>query len=80
MFGNPFHCKYKQLIIFIIAYFIVHYTPYPVLHILFLKAATENYSLKQVFPKTKYNLLKIAWYNTATFVKLNSSRVIFKNF
>ena len=80
MFGNPFHCKYKQLIIFIIAYFIVHYTPYPVLHILFLKATTENYSLKQVFSKTKQTPLKVAGYNPATFVKLNSSRVIFKNF
>ena len=80
MFGNPFHCKYKQWIIFIIAYFILHYTPYPVLHILFLKAATENYSLKQVFSKTKQTPLKVAGYNPATFVKLNSSRVIFKNF
>ena len=53
MFRNSFHCKYKELILFIIAYFILHYPPYSVLNILFLKAATENYSLKQVLPKTK---------------------------
>ena len=33
-----------------------------------------------MFPKTKQNPLKVAGYNPATFVKLNSSRVIFKNF
>ena len=46
MFRNPFHCKYKELIMSIIAYFILHYPPYSVLRILFLKAATENYSLE----------------------------------
>ena len=52
MFRNTFHYKYKELIIFIIANFILHYPPYPVLRILFLKAAAENYSLEQVFLKT----------------------------
>ena len=80
MFRNPFHFKYKELIIFIIAYFILHYPPYSVLHILILKAATENYSLEQVFRKTKQTRLKVPGYNRATFVKLNSSRVIFNNF
>ena len=41
------------IIIFVIAYFSLDYPPYSVLHILLLKAATENHSLKQVFPKTK---------------------------
>ena len=43
---DHFHCKYKKLIIFIIAYFILHNLPFSVLHVLFLKTATENYSLK----------------------------------
>ena len=43
-----------------------------------LEAATENYSLKQMFLKTKQNPLKVAGYKPVTFVKLNSSQVVFK--
>ena len=60
----------KLLIKFRIAYFLLHCPPYSVLHILFLEVATEDRSLKQVFPKTK----QIACYKPATFVKLNSSQ------
>ena len=44
IFSNPFHCRHKELIIFIIAY--LHGPPYSVLHTLFLEVATENHSLK----------------------------------
>ena len=46
IFRNPFHCRHKELVIFIIAYFLLHCPLYFVLHILFLEVATENYSLK----------------------------------
>ena len=42
---------------------------------LILEAATKNYSLKWMFPKTKQNPLK-----GAGFVKLNSSQLTFKDF
>ena len=42
----PLHCRYKELIIFIIAYFLMHCPPCSVLHILFMEAPTENYPLK----------------------------------
>ena len=28
IFRNPFHCRYKELIIFVIVYFLLHYLPY----------------------------------------------------
>ena len=31
IFRNPFHCRYKELNIFIIAYFLLHFPPYCVL-------------------------------------------------
>ena len=46
MYRNPFHCRYKELITFIIAYFVLHCPLYSALRILFLEVATENYSLK----------------------------------
>ena len=78
IFRNPFHCRHKELIIFIIAF--LYGPPYSVLHILFLEVATENHSLKLVFFKTRQNSLKVAGYKPANFVKLNSSRVTFKDF
>ena len=41
------------MIIFIITYFQLNCPPGSVLYILFLEAATENCSLKLVFPETK---------------------------
>ena len=58
------------------AYFLLHCPQLSVLYVLFLEAATEKYSLKEVQPKTKQNCLKLA----VSFVKLNFSRVIFKGF
>ena len=46
IFHNPFHCRYKKLVISIMAYFFLHCHPYSALYILFLEAVTENYSLK----------------------------------
>ena len=63
------------MILFTIAYFLLHWPLYSVLHILFLEAATENYSLKL----NKISL-KVAGYKPATFLKLNPSQVIFKDF
>ena len=46
-FAIPFIANIKkELIVFIIVYFILHHPPYFVLHLLFLEAATENYPLK----------------------------------
>ena len=42
----PFHCSYKELIIFIIVYFLLYCPKYFVLHIFFLESANDNYSLK----------------------------------
>ena len=50
----------KYIYVSIIAYFLLHCPQYSVLHILFLEVATENYSLKQVFPETKQSPLKVA--------------------
>ena len=47
---------------------------------LFLEAGIENYSLKEVFPETKENPLKVAGYKPEIFVKHNFSQVIFKDF
>ena len=69
--SNPFHCRHKELIIFIIAYFLLHCPPYSVLRITNLEVATS---------KNKQNPLKVAGYKPANVVKLNSSRVIFKDF
>ena len=40
------HYRYKELIIFVIVYFVLHFPQYFVLQILFLEADTEIYSLK----------------------------------
>ena len=63
------------MILFTIAYFLLHWPLYSVLHILFLEAATENYSLKL----NKISL-KVAGYKPATFLKLIPSQVIFTDF
>ena len=30
IFRSPFHCRYKEFILFIIVYFLLHYPPYSV--------------------------------------------------
>ena len=55
VFRYPFHCKYRELI-----YFLLHCPLSSIFHILFLEAATENYLLKYVFPENKQNRLKVA--------------------
>ena len=40
------HCRYKELIIFTIGYFLLRCPLYSISHILSLELATENYSLK----------------------------------
>ena len=55
---------------------------YSLFHLTYLIFGSShwNYYLKYVFPKTIKNPLKVAGYKTAAFIKLNSSRVIFKDF
>ena len=51
--GNPFHRRYKELIIFITTYSLLHSPPCSFLHILFLEAASENSFPADSFKKYK---------------------------
>ena len=63
IFRNSIHCRYS------FHFFLLHCPLRSVLHTLLSEAATENYSLKKVLPKTKQNPLKVAGYKSVAFVK-----------
>ena len=80
-FVIPFHCRFKELIIFTIIYFFLYCPPCSVLHIFFLwNQPPKIIYWNRCSPKLSNKPQIIARYKPATFVKHNFSQVIFKDF